>query len=345
MNIKLANNLSNAIRLSFGLACLYGATNLASASTLEKLAFNTSPESVKPVAAQTKAINNFATPKVHVDEVCKKIAKKLGSVRLSDCKDRGMETTGGYSVGNLPIIVKEYGPIGDRKPKAKVLLIGGIHGDEYSSVSLVFKWMKILDRHHSGLFHWKMVPVMNPDGLLQKKSQRMNKNGVDLNRNFPTPNWEAESHKYWIKTSRNPRRYPGSAPLSEPESQWLANYIAEFKPDVIVSIHAPFGILDFDGPRAAPKRFGPLQLNLLGTYPGSLGNYAGINKQIPVVTIELPYAGIMPKKKEIDHIWMDLVQWLKTNSSEITHQAGQEIQPARPQNPAMLNTQVSSNEG
>ena len=31
----------------------------------------------------------------------------------------------------------------------RVLLIGGIHGDEYSSVTIVFKWLSILDRHHS----------------------------------------------------------------------------------------------------------------------------------------------------------------------------------------------------
>jgi hypothetical protein len=53
-----------------------------------------------------------------------------------------------------------------------------------------------------------------------------------------------------------------------------------------------------------------LYLSLLGTYPGSLGRYAGVHKQIPVVTVELPYAGIMPKPGEINDIWLDLVQWL-----------------------------------
>jgi len=153
--------------------------------------------------------------------------------------------------------------------------------------------------------------------LLQKKSQRMNVRGVDLNRNFPTPNWHEESHHYWVKkTRKNPRRYPGPSPLSEPESQWLAQAISEFQPDVIVSIHAPYGILDFDGPqKIAPKQFGELHLNLLGTYPGSLGNYAGVHNEIPVVTIELPYAGIMPTKRETRNIWVDLVRWLISNSN------------------------------
>ncbi|MDH3327395.1 MAG: M14 family murein peptide amidase A [Gammaproteobacteria bacterium] len=265
--------------------------------------------------------------KYTIDSTCAKIANKLGSVRLSDCQGKGLDYAGGNSVNGLPIMVKEFPPVEGRKPLSKVLVIGGIHGDEYSSVSLVFKWMKILSKHHSGMFHWKVVPVMNPDGLLRKKSQRMNDRGVDLNRNFPTPDWHTESHKYWVqKTKRNPRRYPGPAPLSEPESQWLAEYIADFKPDVIVSIHAPFGILDFDGPHSAPNKFGTLHLSLLGTYPGSLGNYAGKHQEIPVVTVELPYAGIMPSRSEISSIWSDLVRWLRKNASESLQQASQKQQ-------------------
>ena len=80
----------------------------------------------------------------------------------------------------------------------------------------------MLNRNHSGLFHWRVAPLVNPDGLLRERSQRMNDNGVDLNRNFPSPNWQEETRDYWIRrTSRNPRRYPGPGPLSEPESQWL----------------------------------------------------------------------------------------------------------------------------
>ncbi len=256
-------------------------------------------------------------PKLSVDALCRRIANKLSSVYLSDCLDNGLKFAGGVSVNGLPILVKEYLPTPGKKPLGRVLLIGGIHGDEYSSVSIVFKWMKKLDKYHSGLFDWRVVPLLNPDGLLRKRSQRMNAHGVDLNRNFPTPDWKKRSHYYWVnRTKRNPRRYPGPAPLSEPESQWLTRYIETFKPDVIVSVHAPYGILDFDGPRRPPKKLGQLYLNVLGTYPGSLGNYAGVHKSIPVVTIELPYAGIMPTKQQIRHIWLDLVQWLKRNAAQ-----------------------------
>jgi len=45
-------------------------------------------------------------------------------------------------------------------------------------------------------------------------------------------------------------------------------------------------------------------------YPGSLGNYAGLNKLIPVVTLELPSAGSLPAREQITLMWRDLVAWL-----------------------------------
>ncbi len=311
MNIQIVTRYFKRKHMAISLAAVMGSS--VSAADLQ-LAFNDVNPSIPPFISKPAPLD---LPEYSIDFMCSKISNKLGSVRMQDCQGKGLEYAGGSSVKGLPIIVKEYPPLKGRKPLSRVLVIGGIHGDEYSSVSIVFKWMNILNRHHSGLFHWKMVPVMNPDGLLRKKSQRMNDRGVDLNRNFPTPNWHAESHKYWVqKTKRNPRRYPGPAPLSEPESQWLAAYIDDFKPDVIVSIHAPYGILDFDGPSAPPGKLGKLHLSLLGTYPGSLGNYAGKHQEIPVVTVELPYAGIMPTRSEIRNIWVDLVRWLRKNANE-----------------------------
>lgn len=247
-------------------------------------------------------------------DVCQRIAKKLASVKYAEC-DSGLLLTGAQSVKGTPILMKEYPPLKGRVPQSRILLIGGIHGDEYSSVSIVFKWMNKLNRYHSGLFHWKVVPLLNPDGLLQRKSRRMNASGVDLNRNFPTRDWLKETRNYWVeRTRKNPRRYPGKTALSEPESRWLHELIEEFKPDAIVSVHAPYGVLDFDGPRRAPKKLGNLYLNLLGAYPGSLGNYAGVENDIPVITIELPHAGIMPTRNQVTNIWVDLVRWLKKNT-------------------------------
>ncbi|MGY8815480.1 MAG: M14 family murein peptide amidase A [Gammaproteobacteria bacterium] len=225
-----------------------------------------------------------------------------------------MKLTGQKSANNSSLLFKEYPPLSSRKPMARVLLLGGIHGDEYSSVSIVFKWLKTLDQFHSGLFHWHIVPLVNPDGLLRDGSTRTNANGVDLNRNFPISDWNNTALSYWTnQANKSVRKYPGPNAISEPETRLVVDEINKFNPDVIISVHAPHGVVDYDGPENGPYKLGRLYLNLLGTYPGSLGNYAGLQRQIPVVTIELPYAGIMPTPTEISDIWRDLVRWLVNN--------------------------------
>jgi len=245
---------------------------------------------------------------------CNEIGRKLGSISVRECLNRHLEDSGAYSINGKAILIKDYPPRVNRKPQARILLIGGMHGDEYSSVSVVFKWMQTLDRYHTGLFHWHVIPLVNPDGLLQRHSQRLNAHGVDLNRNFPTPDWYDKTHDYWYRrTRKDPRRYPGADPLSEPESRWLYKEIRRFRPHVIISVHAPYGVLDFDGPPRGPARLGYLHTKLIGVYPGSLGNCAGVQHHIPVITVELPHAGIMPSRRNISRMWRDLVRWLKGN--------------------------------
>jgi len=250
-----------------------------------------------------------------VQQECKRIGHKLGSVSIRDCLDSKLTDTGARSVKDQVILMKEYPPLPEkRQPIGRVLLIGGTHGDEYAAVSIVFKWMKTLDKYHSGMFHWHVAPLLNPDGLLlHRPSVRLNDNGVDLNRNMPSPDWYRETAAYWKSRHYDPRRYPGTAPLSEPESRWLYEEIRSFKPDAIVSVHAPYGLLDFDGPPEGPRDIGYLHLKLIGVYPGSLGNFAGIQHDIPVITAELPHAGIMPTRQQISHMWRDLIHWLRNN--------------------------------
>ncbi len=271
-----------------------------------------------------------------MEQTCAFIGDKLGSVSNTDCLAHRLTASSGFSINGIPILIKEYPPLPNRKTQARILLLGGIHGDEYSAISIVFKWMEILNKFHSGMFHWRVVPLVNPDGLLQTNSQRTNARHVDLNRNFPTSptqnEWLEASQNYWInETHRDPRRYPGPAPLSEPESLWIADEIATFKPDAVISIHAPYGLLDFDGPpNTPPERLGKLYLSLLGTYPGSLGRYCGDIIKIPIITIELERAGIMPDKQEISAIWMDLIQWLTGHVKQRTPTPSSKILQTRP---------------
>jgi len=269
-------------------------------------------DSVANVAGIQPSVITGADPTV---ELCQEIGNKLGSVSVEDCLNQNL-THSAYTMARRSLAFKDYLPKQGRKSLGRVLVIGGIHGDEYSSVSVIIKWMQILDENHSGLFHWRFVPTANPDGLLNVKSKRQNSNGVDLNRNFPTADWLEKAKFHWEqKTHRNPRRYPGPIEASELETQWLVKQIKEFEPDVIVSLHAPYHLIDYDGPPTAPKVLGGLSLRRLGVYPGSLGNYAGIDLQMPIVTVELKSAGIMPVEKEVDRMWRDLVSWLSRQLS------------------------------
>jgi hypothetical protein len=261
-------------------------------------------------------LSAHAAPTSEVDQFCEKIAHKLTSVSYDDCHALNYAIYKTRSTKNAPLLIKEFKPTAN-ETVPKILFIGGIHGDEYSSVSATFKWLKVLESHHSGKFHWLFLPLANPDGLLRKTSQRMNAKGVDLNRNFPPYGDEASaSLSYWAnEAKKDPRRYPGSTPLSEPETKAMVEIIDSFKPDVIVSVHAPYDLLDFDGETDtdAPKKLGPLDLQLLGTYPGSLGNYAWLKLKIPVITLELPNSDVIPATADLDNIWMDLVSWLKVD--------------------------------
>jgi murein peptide amidase A len=243
---------------------------------------------------------------------CAQISEALPGVSVADCQAQLLAPGGGRSVKGAPLLVRRIpAQAGVKGKPVRILLLGGIHGDEPTSSAIVFRWMGKMQTPAARQFSWSIAPVVNPDGMLAKQKTRVNARGVDLNRNFPTPDWQRETERYWNRvTSRDPRRYPGRAALSEPESRWLDEEIRRFQPDLIISIHAPFGLLDFDGPAAPPKRFGLLRYDPIGVYPGSLGNYGGGQRKVPVVTIELPHAQEMPKDAEVDRIWRDMLSWI-----------------------------------
>lgn len=255
---------------------------------------------------------------------CKKVSGRLASVTQKLCMAAKLQPSGCESIKGVPLMVREFPPVEGKEAQARVLVVGGIHGDELTSISLTFRWIETLNKYHSGLFHWHIIPSMNPDGLLKRAAERTNHNGVDLNRNLPSSDWAKNALNYWeTKGDKNPRKYPGETANSEPETQWLVDEIELFKPDAIIAIHAPYGVVDFDAHKlnTAPQSLGKLRLNLLGTYPGSLGNYAGINLNVPVITLELPHAWEMPTQKESTLIWEDIVRWLKLNIHSSTQTA------------------------
>lgn len=187
-----------------------------------------------------------------------------------------------------------------KKDARKVLVISLIHGDELESGSVARQWMTRLMGIDSRS-NWRIVPVMNPDGWERK--QRTNFNGVDLNRNFPSHDWHDKAVPYWeTRQKKDPRRYPGPTPGSEPETTCAMKMIDEYRPDFIISVHTPYGVLDFDGPSVAFPRFGPIPWVSLGTFPGSLGRYMWIDRKTPVLTIELKDDSLLAQAEKLDFL-------------------------------------------
>ncbi len=165
--------------------------------------------------------------------------------------------------------------LGDKN--AKVLIIGVFHGDEPQGKFIIEEYLKY-HRVDNLLF----IPCLNPDGL--ELGVRVNANGVDLNRNFPTKNWQL--------TDKN-EFFGGESAASEIETQFLIDIIEEYKPSLILTLHAPFKVVNYDGPaKEISEKISeiikyPVEPSIGYPTPGSFGTYAGIERQIPTITLEL----------------------------------------------------------
>lgn len=248
---------------------------------------------------------------------CREFSRRLPNLPLRLCLGAQLDAGQARSVRGTPLYVRD---LPDPQARLRVLVVGAIHGDELSAASLAFHWLAHAQQQPGPQLpqavHWRFIPLLNPDGALSHPPRRTNASGVDLNRNFPTLNWERDARTYWEKrTRRDPRRWPGPKPLSEPESRFLHQQMESFRPHLVVAVHAPYGVLDFDGPTVPPSRLGRLYLDQVGIFPGSLGNYGGIQKKVPVVTIELPNAMRTPLDAEMRQMWLDLLRWMSERLS------------------------------
>lgn len=187
----------------------------------------------------------------------------------------------GTSVEGREVFAKVFGA-GEKT----VLIIGGFHGNELNGVELALAFGEYLEEEGdvpAGV-RAVVVPVLNPDALVRQ--QRMNVNNVDINRNFPTVNWTPE-----VKVERY---NPGKAPASEPETRIAMKLVEEYRPLRIISIHTPLEVVNYDGPakelaeRMAAHNGYPVRGDIGYPTPGSFGNFAGVEKQIPTITLELP---------------------------------------------------------
>jgi len=186
----------------------------------------------------------------------------------------------GRSVKGRAISMVVFG--GENRPS--VFIFGGIHGEEKTAAATAENLIEYL-RKHPEFYSSRRVAVLpraNPDGLAV--GRRFNEHGVDLNRNFPAHNFRT-SDKH------------GTHPASEPETRAIIKAMNLLDPNRIISIHSckrgRHGN-NWDGPawEIARSMSKHNHYSEFGTWhnatPGSFGNWAGVDRKIPVVTLELP---------------------------------------------------------
>ena len=184
----------------------------------------------------------------------------------------------GNSSQGLPIISYCFG-----KKGPVLLILGGVHGDEpegnYAALGLLKKWIQ----HFPYQLQVTLIPCFNIEGSLT--AERKNQNKVDLNRNLPTKNWtpQFESERF----------QPGEKASSEPENKALVKWIKENPVKLILSLHSWNPMVNTNGnclPEAEiiGKMTGYKLSNYIGyPTPGSLGDYCGQEREIPVITYEI----------------------------------------------------------
>ena len=249
------------------------------------------------------------TSKVHeltpaIKGYCEKLKKKFADYRWGEpeCEKYQWNHVRNSNLGT-PLIWTVFGD--ETNPVAAqntTIVLCGVHGDEITPVKFCWDTLKELQTNHT--FTDKVVvvaPLVAPDSFFIPKPTRTNGRGVDVNRNFPTQDWHADAHKRW-KQIKDKRKFPGHKPASEQETVFQMNLILRYKPNKVVSVHAPLTLLDYDGPNLTGKDGKPAKALLeqmsekssgykisnYPIFPGSLGNWAGKEKHIPTYTLELP---------------------------------------------------------
>ncbi len=175
------------------------------------------------------------------------------------------------------------------------LFIGGVHGDEPEGVQLARDLLSWLSKNHTEVPHsWTLIPCLNPDGHIVNK--RTNDAGVDLNRNFPSSDWNPE---FWA-----PRYNPGPSPGSEPEVKALCSLIQQTSYDAIFHFHSwmPGVIYTGEGSKKIAEDFARHCMkkatpDIGYPTPGSLGQFSGLDLKIPTICIE------HQENSPLDKVW------------------------------------------
>ncbi len=195
-----------------------------------------------------------------------------------------------------------YELLNDKK-LPNIFFLGVFHGDETEGEYAIRKFMAELEQNcpKNCRYNLYFLPCLNPDG--KELKTRFNANKVDLNRNYPTANFKNETQTLTYK------KVKCGTPASETETKFMIDLVETYQPAMIISVHSDLHLIDYDGPARdlalmyADKTGYKFVESVGYETPGSFGTWAGIEKQIPLITLETWHGGTDEEKEKI---WQEL---------------------------------------
>jgi protein MpaA len=265
--------------------------------------------------AQSSLVINPLTPEVA--KFCSSLNRKFHEYQWGDvpCQDYKWNNVRKSAQGT-PLIWTTFGEENTEAQNNTTLVLCGVHGDEITPVKFCWDLMKELKTNHT--FNDKLVvvaPLVTPDSFFKERPTRTNGAGVDVNRNFPTKDWHAEAHKRWkVSYKKDKRKFPGPRAASEQETIFQMNLIKRYRPNKVITVHAPLTLLDYDGPslkaeegksakdllEQMSQKSSGYKVSNYPIFPGSLGNWSGKENHIPTYTLELPNSN----PRETEKFWL-----------------------------------------
>ena len=204
----------------------------------------------------------------------------------------------GFSLAARPIEVYTFGA-GEKE----YLIVAGIHGGyEWNTIALANELIIHINENPGAIptdVTLYIIRNMNPDGEARADGVdgRVNNNGVDLNRNFPSENWTEEWDRdgCWIYRPTTGGNYGGS----EPETRSVMGFIKNHRIEALISYHsAALGVFPGGVPWEEPsKQLAKALSNATGypyppidtgcEYTGTLADWAVENGVGAAVDMEL----------------------------------------------------------
>ena len=173
----------------------------------------------------------------------------------------------GFSLAARPIEVYTFGD-GEKG----YLIVAGIHGGyEWNTIALANELITHINENPDAIpsdVTLHIIRNMNPDGEARAHGVdgRVNNNGVDLNRNFPSENWvkEWDRNGCWIYRPTTGGIYGGS----EPETRSVMGFIQNHELEAVISYHsAALGVFPGGVPWTEPSKKLAQALSKVTGYP------------------------------------------------------------------------------